>query len=415
MACACCRTTRTVLADPEIDAVVLATPHIQHTGQILAPRGPASMCSARSRSASMPPAPARGRRPAPRQGDARRRLQLAHQPALQAIRRMIDDGRLGRVLHLEGNFCGPSAYRFPPRALAARPRRGPGRRHDRPRRACGGCDAVPRRASRRRSRRRATGWCRISAWTTRPRCCSASPSGATGYVGTVIATAETWRLQVFGSKAWVGGRRRRAPHTWEMKVCRLGPGQHRGQAAAGNHDASRPTSTERAELEHFAARGEGRPAAGRCRAATRCTTWRCWRQSVAFRPQRRPRCRLALKSVSMHAAGPHGTGCSAWPALGCGTARAQATLGYPTQADPGGGALAARRAARPDPARHRGRSLGGRAGAAGGRRRTAPAAVAWSAPPSLAQTAGRTAIPGCSPRRRIPTSRPSTTTPATTR
>ena len=25
---------------------------------------------------------------------------------------MLEDGRLGKLLHLEGNFCGPSAYRF---------------------------------------------------------------------------------------------------------------------------------------------------------------------------------------------------------------------------------------------------------------------------------------------------------------
>ena len=26
---------------------------------------------------------------------------------------MLEDGRLGKLLHVEGNFCGPSAYRFP--------------------------------------------------------------------------------------------------------------------------------------------------------------------------------------------------------------------------------------------------------------------------------------------------------------
>ena len=25
---------------------------------------------------------------------------------------MLDDGRLGKLLHIEGNFCGPSVYRF---------------------------------------------------------------------------------------------------------------------------------------------------------------------------------------------------------------------------------------------------------------------------------------------------------------
>src|SRR5207244_1435558 len=36
-----------------------------------------------------------------------------YQPALQEIRRMLRDGRLGRLLHIEGNFNGPSVYRFP--------------------------------------------------------------------------------------------------------------------------------------------------------------------------------------------------------------------------------------------------------------------------------------------------------------
>ena len=34
------------------------------------------------------------------------------QPALQEIARMLADGRLGKLLHIEGNFCGPSVYRF---------------------------------------------------------------------------------------------------------------------------------------------------------------------------------------------------------------------------------------------------------------------------------------------------------------
>ena len=29
------------------------------------------------------------------------------------IKRMLEDGRLGRPLHIEGNFNGPSAYRQP--------------------------------------------------------------------------------------------------------------------------------------------------------------------------------------------------------------------------------------------------------------------------------------------------------------
>ena len=66
--------------------------------------------------------------------------------------------------------------------------------------------------------------------------------------------------------------------------------------------------------------------------------------------------------------------------LGCGTARAQDAADVSHAADPGGGALAGRRAARPDPARHRAQPGGG-AGAAGGGGEPRRRAVAWSAPP----------------------------------
>jgi predicted dehydrogenase len=76
-------------------------------------------------------------------------------------------------------------------------------------------------------------------------------SGATGYLGTVIATAETWRLQVFGSKGWVEVGDVEHLTTWPMKVCRVGPADF-----FVHHLPERLTfpevSTERAELEHFA-------------------------------------------------------------------------------------------------------------------------------------------------------------------
>ena len=63
-------------------------------------------------------------------------------------------------------------------------------------------------------------------------------SGATGYLGTVIATAETWRMQVFGSKGWAEVGDVEHLTTWQMKVCLHRPGQHHDQAEAGDHDVS---------------------------------------------------------------------------------------------------------------------------------------------------------------------------------
>jgi hypothetical protein len=75
--------------------------------------------------------------------------------------------------------------------------------------------------------------------------------GATGYLGTIIATAETWRMQVFGSRGWAEVGDVEHLTTWDMKVCYVDP--------ENLHTHQRPqrvifpqTSTERAELEHFA-------------------------------------------------------------------------------------------------------------------------------------------------------------------
>src|SRR4051812_351577 len=103
-----------VLADPEIDAVVLATPHSLHTEQVVA------AAKAGKHVFSEKPLgldAASAQRAAQACADAGVTLAVGYnwryQPALREIRRLIDDGTLGRVLHIEGNFCGPSAYRFP--------------------------------------------------------------------------------------------------------------------------------------------------------------------------------------------------------------------------------------------------------------------------------------------------------------
>ncbi|MFZ4651360.1 MAG: Gfo/Idh/MocA family protein [Rubrivivax sp.] len=250
-----------VLADPDVDAVVLATPHSMHTDQIVAAAAagkhvftekPMGLSSAEAERAA--------------QACAERGVTLAvgynwrYQPALQKIRALIDDGTLGRVMHLEGNFCGPSAYRFPKGHW----------RHDREEVPAGGMtgrgvhviDAMlylagPIAQVTAQSVRLAQDFGVDDTTSMLLR----FDSGATGYLGTVIATAETWRLQVFGSRAWVEVGDVEHLHTWDLKLCRIDP--------AAITVKQRPevlsfpkTSTERAELEHFAqCAAAGRPMA----------------------------------------------------------------------------------------------------------------------------------------------------------
>ena len=102
------------LTDPSIDAVVLATPHTRHGEQVIAAvragkhvftEKPFTLTRASAEVAVKACA------------EAKRVLAVGFnwrfQPALQEIHRMLRDGRLGRLLHIEGNFNGPSVYRFP--------------------------------------------------------------------------------------------------------------------------------------------------------------------------------------------------------------------------------------------------------------------------------------------------------------
>ena len=85
--------------------------------------------------------------------------------------------------------------------------------------------------------------------------------GATGYLGTVIATAETWRMQVFGANGWAEVGDVEHLTTWTLRTCFI----DRDNLAAKKPPTTikfENTSTERAELEHFArAAKERRPLA----------------------------------------------------------------------------------------------------------------------------------------------------------
>lgn len=246
-----------VLADPEIDAVVLATPHSLHTDQIVA--------AARAGKHVFSEKPlgldaASAQRAAQACADHGVTLGVGYnwryQPALQAIRRLIDDGTLGRVLHLEGNFCGPSAYRFP---------RGHWR-HDTGEVPAGGMtgrgvhviDAMlalagPIEQVTAQSFRLAQDFGVDDTTSMLLR----FASGATGYLGTVIATAETWRLQVFGSNGWAQVGDVEHLHTWDLTTCLIDRDNITVKQRPQVQTFAR-TSTERAELEHFAQRAAAR-------------------------------------------------------------------------------------------------------------------------------------------------------------
>ena len=247
-----------LLADGALDAVVLATPHSLHCDQIIAAakagkhvfvEKPLGVDAKRAEQAAA--------------ACAQQRLTLAvgynwrFQPALQEAKRMLDEGRLGKLLHIEGNFCGPSAYRFTKEHW----------RQDRDEAPAGGMtgrgvhvvDAMLHLAGSHISSVVAQSDRLVHDYGVDDTTSMLFrfKSGATGYLGTVIATAETWRLQVFGSTGWIEVGAVAHLHTWDLKVALLDPADLLRKSPPEVKSYPK-TSTERAELEHFAAAAAAR-------------------------------------------------------------------------------------------------------------------------------------------------------------
>lgn len=241
----------TVLTDARIDAIVLATPHTVHAEQIMRAVNAGKPVFTEKPFTLTSASAAQAVRAAQAKGvTVGVGFNWRFQPALQEIRRMLEDGRLGRLLHIEGNFCGPSVYRFPKDHWRQKREEGP----------AGGMtgrgvhvvDAMMYLAGQvetvnAQSHRLALDYGIDDTTSMLFR----FKSGATGYLGTIIATAETWRMQVFGSKGWAEVGDVEHLTTWQMRVCFVDP--------ANLHTHQRPqlvtfpqTSTERAELENFA-------------------------------------------------------------------------------------------------------------------------------------------------------------------
>jgi predicted dehydrogenase len=240
-----------LLRSREIEAVVLATPHSLHAEQVIA-----AAAAGKHVFVEKPLGLDRESSQQAVAACAEHGVTLAvgynwrFQPALREIRRLLEEGRLGKLLHIEGNFCGPSAYRFAREHW----------RQDRGEAPAGGMtgrgvhvvDAMLYLAGKIES---------VHAQSARlvqdfgmddtTSMLFRFASGATGYLGTVIATAETWRMQVFGSRGWAEVGDVEHLSTWEMKICFINE-KNIAQKQKPQAMTFAPVSTERAELEHFA-------------------------------------------------------------------------------------------------------------------------------------------------------------------
>lgn len=233
-----------VLADPRIDAVVLATPHSAHADQVIqaARAGKHIYCE-------KPFTLTRASAEQALEACALANVTLMvgynwrYQPALQEVKRMLEDGRLGKLLHAEGNFNGPSVYRFPREHW--RPSRDEGPAGGMTGRGCHVLDAMIYLAGHidsvyAISKRQVLDY----GLDDTTSMLFTFKGGATGYLATIIATAECWRLQIFGAKGWA--EMGSIPHltTWTLRRSYLNQPMETVEFPG--------LSTERAELEAFA-------------------------------------------------------------------------------------------------------------------------------------------------------------------
>lgn len=192
-----------LLTCDDLDAIVLATPHTQHAGQVRAiaaagrhvfvekplalslpdARGAVAACEAAGVTLAV--------------GFNRRFM-----PGYLALNTAISDGTVGIPMHLEGSFCGSFGYGYSDEMWRGSSEENP----------AGGMAAMgihvldamiaamgPIRRVSTLSRRLAL-TCSLDDTTSVHM---EFATGATGTLSTLMATASYWRLQVFGSKGWV--------------------------------------------------------------------------------------------------------------------------------------------------------------------------------------------------------------------
>jgi predicted dehydrogenase len=244
-----------VLGDPGIDAVILCTPHTLHAGQVLA-------CAAGGKHVFCEKPLALTRADAERSVAACNQagvvLGIGHErryePAIVEVRRLLREGALGTVMHVEANFSHDKLASMPAGDWRTSPKDAP----------AAGMTAMGIHLTDLYVE--LLGPVREAFATTASRVAYPDngdvvsallrfESGATGYLNAILVTPHYLCLTVFGSKAWVEVRNETHPDT-------PGPSTLTLKHADGRREERRYEwlDTVRANVEAFARAIEGGPA-----------------------------------------------------------------------------------------------------------------------------------------------------------
>jgi len=192
-----------LLADPGVDAVVLATPHSLHAAQVIAAAGAGKhvFCE---KPFALTKADAEAAVAATTKAGVTLGLGYNRRfhPEITALRQRIQSGDLGTVLHFEATMTFPNALMLKPEAWRAHKEETP----------CGGLTPMGVHAI--------DGMIDLGGEIDHVFCQSfhrivpvdsddttsmlfRMKGGASGYLGTITATGPGFSFQVFGSKGWV--------------------------------------------------------------------------------------------------------------------------------------------------------------------------------------------------------------------
>lgn len=228
-----------VLDDPGVDAVVLATPHSQHFREIVAAANAGKHVFVEKPMTLTSQDAIDAVRACDQAGVALgigfgRRLA----PAFIAMQQAIAQGRIGDLLHVEANFSGPGGYNLVKGVWRSTRKESPaGGMTARGLHTLDGMIALngPVKSVFAYSDRRKIA---VDIDDTTSMLLRFA-NGTTGYLSSIFATANYWRIHAFGTDGWAEMRGERSLSISDLK----------GNVETKEFDA---TSLERAILENFA-------------------------------------------------------------------------------------------------------------------------------------------------------------------
>jgi predicted dehydrogenase len=228
-----------VLADQDVHAVVLATPHTQHHAQILAAARAGKHVFV-EKPMTLTRASAQEAVDACRAAGVTMGLGFNRRfaPAFLELRKRLQAGEIGHLLHIETQHSGPSGFQLAPDNWRASRKESPAGALT-PR----GVHALDAMIALAGPIQTVFGFADRHALQVdiddTTSCMVRFASGITGYLGTIHATGEFWRVHVFGTKGWLEMR-----GDADLTLGLIG--------AKPEKIALAPVDKERAELEAFA-------------------------------------------------------------------------------------------------------------------------------------------------------------------